>query len=171
MFFFIREGKYVTASTKFFYWIAVVAGIIGAVGSFIMLKKGWIIFIGLILALLNLGYVVFSWRFLNKGNRSDAITACGYAVACAIIPFILQAVDFEYADYVSLSAPSLAPLAANLMGLFGSKKLSQKWDENLKVCASMKGPHSRIPVTVLYSLASIGVVLSVIALLSGSLPK
>ena len=51
MFIFVREGRYVTATNKFWFWISILSALGGTVMSFILLKKAGQPVLGVILAL------------------------------------------------------------------------------------------------------------------------
>ena len=106
MFFFIREGRYVTAVNKFWFWISVVAGLLGVGMSFTLLQRAGQIPLGIIMALLFIGCVIFDCMFLIKGKRSIGITACGYGIAATIIPFILQCINLQSDSYIPMAGCS-----------------------------------------------------------------
>ena len=170
MFFFIREGRYVTAVNKFWFWISVVAGLLGVGMSFTLLQRAGQIPLGIIMALLFIGCVIFDCMFLIKGKRSIGITACGYGIAATIIPFILQCINLQSDSYIPMAGCSVLTVISNIWALVGSKKFSQEWDENVKTCLTLKGKNSRIPMAALYVLACVGIVLALVAVISGKLP-
>ena len=69
MFFFICEGRYVTAVNKFWFWISVVAGLLGVGMSFTLLQRAGQIPLGIIMALLFIGCVIFDCMFLIAFDR------------------------------------------------------------------------------------------------------
>ncbi len=170
MFFFIREGRYVTAVNKFWYWISVAAGLLGVGMSFTLLQRAGQILLGIIIVLLFIGCVVFDCLFLIKGKRSYGITACGYGIAATIIPFILQCINLQSDSYIPMAGCGVFTVISNIWALAGSKKLFQEWGESVKTCITLKGKNSRIPMAVLYVLACAGIVLALVAVISGKLP-
>ena len=170
MFFFIREGKYVTISNKFWFWISILLGLSGiGLGCALMLKANQLL-LGIILGLLYLGCVVFDCLFLSKGKHSYGITACGYSIAATLIPIILQCVNLQSDSYIAMAALGAPSIIANVWAMNGSKKLTQERDESIQSCITLKGRRSRIPFMVLYVLAAVGIILALVAVISGSLP-
>ncbi|MBR3430442.1 MAG: hypothetical protein IKG87_10120 [Clostridia bacterium] len=170
MFFFVREGKYVSAVNKFWFWIAVVAAILGACMSCSLLSRANHLLIGIILALLFLGCAVFDVLFLSAGKRSYGIIACCFGIATTIIPFILQCVKLDSDSYISPAGCGVITVIATIWALNSSKKIVQIWDTKMKECIMLKNKQSRIPMAVFYVLALAGIILSVAAVATGTLP-
>ena len=126
--------------------------------SFTLLQRAGQIPLGVIMALLFVGCVVFDCMFLIKGKRSIGITACGYGIAATIIPFILQCINLQSDSYIPMAGCSVLTVISNI------------WDENVKTCLTLKGKNSRIPMAALYVLACAGIVLALVAVISGKLP-
>ncbi len=170
MFIFVREGRYVTATNKFWFWISILSALGGTVMSFILLKKAGQPVLGVIMALLFIGCVVFNVMFLSAGKRSNSIIACGFGIAATLIPCILQCINLETNTYISMAGLSIITIISNVWALVGSKKLYQDRDETVKTCVTLKGSQSRIPMIILYVLAAAGIVLALVAVISGTLP-
>ena len=170
MFFFVREGKYVTPANKFWFWLSVLAALCGAGMGFILLMRAGQMPLAVILALLYLGCAVYDCVFLSTGKRSCAFLACGFGIAGIVIPFILQCINLQSDSYFPLSGFGVMTVISCIWALVGSKKLCQKQDETLKTCLTLRGMNSRIPMAVLYVLTAAGIILSLIAVISGSLP-
>lgn len=170
MFFFIREGKYVTAVNKFWFWISVALGLAGIGMGYALLLRANQLILGIILGLLYLGCVVFDCLFLSKGKHSYGITACGYGIAAMLIPIILQCINLQSDSYIAMAAMGAPTIIANAWAMNGCKKLMQEWDESIKVCVALKGRRSRIPFMVLYVLGCVGIVLALVAVIGGTLP-
>ena len=171
MFIFVRDGRYVTATNKFWFWISVLAGIAGAAMSFSLMKAAGQIPLGIILTLLFAGCAVLDCMFLAKGRRSVSITACGYGIAATLIPFLLQCVNLQGDDYIPMAGCAVLTVIANVWALVGSRKNAQVHDASVKDCAALRGGQSRPFVAALYVLAAAGIALALIAVLSGSLPE
>lgn len=122
MFIFVREGRYVTATNKFWFWISILYGLIGAVLSFLLLEKAGQPLLGVIMALLCIGCVVFSVMFLSAGKRSNSIIACGFGIAATLIPCILQCINLETNTYISMAGSGVFTIISNVWALVGSKK-------------------------------------------------
>ena len=170
MFIFVREGRYVTAANKFWFWLSILTGLIGAVMSFILLKKAGQPLLGVIMALLFIGCVVFNVMFLSTGKRSNSIIACGFGIAATLIPCILQCINLETNTYIPMAGFSIFTIISNVWALVGSKNIYQERDETVKTCVTLKGSRSRIPMIILYVLAAAGIILALVAVISGALP-
>ena len=170
MFFFVREGKYVTAANKFWFWLSVLSALVGVGMSFSLLTRAGQIPLAVILALLYLGCAAYDCIFLSTGKRSCAFLACGFGIAGIIIPFVLQCINLQSDSYIPMAGCAVMTVISCIWALVGSKKLYQKHDETLKTCLSLQGANSRIPTAVLYALAAAGIILSLVAVISGSLP-
>lgn len=152
MIFFIRKGRYVPIANKLCFWMAVLTGVGGVPLSYALLRKADQPLLGVIMMLLFLGCVVFDCLFLAKGKRSYSIIACGYGIAASMIPVVLQCVNLQSNAYIGMTGYSILTVIATVWAMLGSKKLSQEWDESVKICASLKGRHSRIAIIALYVL-------------------
>ncbi len=171
MFFFIREGRYVTAVKKFWFWISVILGLGGlAAGSALLIVKANQALLGVVMGILYLGCVVFDCLFLSKGKHSYGITACGYGIAATLLPVILQCVNLQSDTYIAMAALGIPTLIANIWAMNGSKKMTQDRDESVRSCVMLKGRRSRVPFALLYVLTIVGVVLAVVAIANGTLP-
>ena len=73
MFIFVRDGRYVTATNKFWFWISVLAGIAGAAMSFSLMKAAGQIPLGIILTLLFAGCA--GYIFLKKPMEINISTS------------------------------------------------------------------------------------------------
>ncbi len=170
MFIFVREGRYVTATNKFWFWISILSALVGTVMGFILLKKAGQPVLGVIMALLFIGCVVFAVLFLSTVHRSHSIIACGFGIAATLIPCILQCINLETNTYIPMAGFSILTIISNVWALAGSKNLYQDRDETVKACMTLKGSRSRIPMIILYVLAAVGIILALAAVISGTLP-
>ncbi len=170
MFIFVREGRYVTATNKFWFWISILSALVGTVMSFILLKKAGQPVLRVIMACIFIGCVVFNIMFLSTGKRSNSIIACSFGIAATLIPCILQCIDLETNSYIPLAGFGVFTIISNVWALIGSKNLYQDRDETVKTCVTLKGSQSRIPMIILYVLAAAGIILALVAVVSGTLP-
>jgi len=138
--------------------------------GYALLLKANQLLLGVILGLLYLGCVVFDCLFLSKGKHSYGITACGYGIAAALIPVILQCINLQSDSYIAMAALGVPTIIANAWAMNGCKKLTQEYDESIKVCLALKGRRSRILFMVLYVLGGVGIVLALVAVIGGTLP-
>ena len=84
--------------------------------------------------------------------------------------FPMIRINLQSDSYIPMAGCSVLTVISNIWALVGSKKFSQEWDENVKTCLTLKGKNSRIPMAALYVLACAGIVLALVAVISGKLP-
>ena len=171
MILFSREGKYVTATNMFWFWIAMLSAVVSAVMNFGTLKEFGQIPLGVIMALPYIGCVVFSCLFLFTGKRSWCFIACGCGIICTVLPFVIQCVNLEDDSYIKPAVGGLMTVISTIWALIGSKKLLQEHDTTLKDCLALKHKPSRVWVIVLYCVALAGLALAIAAVAGGAIPR
>ena len=170
MLFFVREGKYVTATNKFWFWLSILAQLIcGCVGGVNFVKQGNPVF-GVSMLVLMVGSGVLSIMFLTGGKRSRAIASCAYAVSALLLGIFIQVMvgSQSSGDYLNFALTNTMTPISTIWALLGEKKYAQKNDTKVMDCLLLKNSSSRVIMGIMYAVTLVGIIGVVVGVATGA---
>ena len=159
------EWNFGSQPNLYVYGIALLGALAGLGLSLAWLCGSSRILLGVILAFLFAGCIVFSIQYILSGLRSKGFLAFGFGAAATVIPLILYFGNAQNSKCILLSVCAVLTVFATVWALNGNKRKRQRPDSIATRSFRLGNKASRIPMAVLYLLSAAGIVLALLAVI------